>query len=390
MKSAKRFIIIHQTCCLLFFLGLNTVFAAAPQSDPVVGPRDILSISVFDEPALSMTVVVSASGEFSYPLLKVVKAAGKTAFELGVYMETRLKKEKFLQSPSVSVMIKEQKSATVVLSGAIKTPGSIPVYPGMRLRELLSTQGGILSTEAGPYIYIDRSNGEIITVDREALMKSKGNNDPKINHEVLPGDEIIVPEANDIYVLGAVNKPGGYPLTRKMTLGDALGLAGGRKDNAGNAMLWHHFGEDNQPVLITFTYNQLIKDPTAASAVIQAGESLYITPQDSIFVSGEVEKPGMLPWQPEMTLLTSLTAAGGPKLTAGNTITLIRESPDGRQVKKTYKLNDIKRGKGMDEKVFGGDLIYLSPNILKLPYTIRQVNPFSLPVTLFGGQILSF
>ena len=109
---------------------------AATPGDPVIGPRDVLDIKVYDEPGLSLTVVVSASGEFSFPLLRRVQVAGKTADELGLHMEQRLRDEHFLLDPSVSVILKEQNSTVVTLLGAVTKPGVVPIYPGMPLTHI--------------------------------------------------------------------------------------------------------------------------------------------------------------------------------------------------------------------------------------------------------------
>ena len=93
--------------------------------DPTVGPGDILRIEVYDEPALSLQLVVSASGEFSYPLLRRVVASGHTAHSLAREMEQRLSDEQYLRYPSVNVVIVEQRSSVVTLSGAVNNPGRI-------------------------------------------------------------------------------------------------------------------------------------------------------------------------------------------------------------------------------------------------------------------------
>jgi polysaccharide biosynthesis/export protein len=370
---------------LMGFMFLAVGLGAQPLSDPVIGPRDVLDIAVYNEPALSITVVVSESGEFSFPLLKRVKASGLSADALGLLMEERLENEQFLRNPSVTVMIKEQKFASVTISGAISRPGSSPIFPGMQLREFIAERGGV-SPQAGAFIHIQRSMGELFKVDRNIL--EKGEQEEQ-NIVLQPGDQIMVPQADHFYVLGAVNAPGGFPLTRVTRLGEALGIAGGRKPNGGNILLWHHVHDTEESDLITFTFEQYQSDPTIRNATVSAGDSLYINQNDFVFLSGKVEKPGAYSWEPGMSVRSAIITAGGRSVVAGNTITLIREDAGGKQEQQNIKFTDIKKGSRGDLALLPGDIINVSANpILNIPYTIRRINPFSLPIQVFGGSLL--
>ncbi|MBI1387553.1 MAG: hypothetical protein GC154_03805 [bacterium] len=361
--------------------------AALAATDPKIGPRDVLSITVYNEPTLTMDVVVSASGRFSFPLLGRVDAEGKTADQLGLHMEERLKKERFLADPTVIVRIHEQNSAAATLSGAMEKPGVAPIFPGMRLRELISRNGGVKADEAGPFLNVQRASGEMFSIDREALMSAQGVDSATLNIEVMPGDEVIAPIAREVYVLGAVNKPGGVAMTRALTLDDAFGLAGGRSQTAGDAMLWNHTEKDGEPKLITFTYYQYQNDPALRGAEMTPGDSVYVPQNDFVFVGGEVERPGAIPWKPEMTLMSAIVEAGDKTFVAGNDVWLIRAGADGRQARVKYKLTALRKG-GNPISVIPGDVIQVSPGILNIPYTLRRLNPFTLPVDIFGAPPL--
>lgn len=356
--------------------------------DPVIGPRDVLNIRVFNEPAMSMDVVVSASGEFSFPLLRRVKAAGKTLDELGLSMEKLLREGRYLLDPSVTVSFVEQKHFVITLTGAVSKPGIIPIYPGFRLRELIAQQGGVIHEKAGPFIHVQRPTGEQLKICREDLDAGDAVSMQKANIELIPGDDIIIPNANEFYVLGAVNQPGGFPLIRNTTLGEALGMAGGRAAKGGNTLLWHCNKKDSEPLLITFTYSQYQEDAAIRATSINPGDSLYITQNDFVFVGGKVEKPGTYPWEPNMTVVSAILTAGGREFIASQNVDLIREGSDGKQTKIKLNHSDLLKNRDKDVKVLPGDILFVSANpLLNIPYVIKRINPFASTLQMFDAAL---
>lgn len=371
----------------LFFALVPAGMAASIQ-DPVIGPRDVLKISVFNEPAMSMEVVVSASGEFSFPLLQRVQAGGKTLDELGLHMEKRLREGRFLIDPSVTVTFVEQRYFTVTLTGAIGKPGIVPIYPGFRLRDLIAQQGGIHDKIAGPFIHIQQDTGNLIKICRDDLENGTQEQMREANIELSPGDDVIVPNANEFYVMGAVNQPGGFPLTRDITLGEALGMAGGRTEKGGNTLLWHCNKPESEPILITFTYHQYQEEPAIRNAPVHPGDSLYITQNDFIFVGGKVENPGTYPWQPKMNILSALLTAGGREFTASQSIELIREGGDGKQFMMKFRYSELRKDKEKNMGVLPGDILHVGANpLLNIPYTLRRINPFSFSLQMFEAAM---
>ncbi len=91
-----------------------------------IGPQDVLDVSVFKVPELSRSVQVADSGTVNLPLVGEVPAAGRTAQEMERDLESKLGK-KYLQSPQVSVYIKEYNSQRVTIDGAVKKPGVYPI-----------------------------------------------------------------------------------------------------------------------------------------------------------------------------------------------------------------------------------------------------------------------
>jgi polysaccharide export outer membrane protein len=108
-----------------------------------VGPMDVLEITVFKVPELSMKgVQVADTGTINVPLLGEVPAAGRTAQEI----ERDLTKQlgaKYLKSPQVTVFVKEHNSQMVTIEGAVVKPGVYPIQGKLSLVRLVATAGGL-------------------------------------------------------------------------------------------------------------------------------------------------------------------------------------------------------------------------------------------------------
>ena len=200
--------------------------AAAP--DYVIGPGDLLSIVVYDAPDLSRDVRVSAKGFIKLPLLPdPIQADGRTPEELADVLAHEFQQRQILRNPQVTVVVKEFKSRPVAVLGAVKRPQMVPVLGPMNLLQVLSAVEG-LTDDAGGRIYVTRGAGlrelpatpgevgepenpgpRTLVVDVRDLMEMR---DPAANVPVYAGDMITVPRAGVIYVVGAVNKPGGFLL----------------------------------------------------------------------------------------------------------------------------------------------------------------------------------
>jgi polysaccharide biosynthesis/export protein len=108
-----------------------------------VGPMDVLEITVFKVPELSMKgVQVADTGTINVPLLGEVPAAGRTAQEIERDLTMQLG-AKYLKSPQVTVFVKEHNSQMVTIEGAVVKPGVYPIQGKLSLVRLVATAGGL-------------------------------------------------------------------------------------------------------------------------------------------------------------------------------------------------------------------------------------------------------
>jgi polysaccharide export outer membrane protein len=116
--------------------------ATARNSAYKVGSLDVLDISVFKVPELSKIVQVADTGTINLPLLGEVPAAGRTAQEIEQDL-TRKLGAKYLNSPQVTVFVKEHNSQRVTVEGAVRKPGVYPIRGKLSLVQLLATAEGV-------------------------------------------------------------------------------------------------------------------------------------------------------------------------------------------------------------------------------------------------------
>jgi polysaccharide export outer membrane protein len=148
------FLRVHIFLALLCLLAAcssssnNTAFMAkapdnvAASTEYLLSPGDLLDISVFQVPDLTKEVQIDAAGEISLPLIGDIKAGGQTAHSLEAEIATKLQ-AKYLQSPQVSVFVKNAAGQQVTVTGAVNKPGVYPVVGRTTLVQVLAQSGDL-------------------------------------------------------------------------------------------------------------------------------------------------------------------------------------------------------------------------------------------------------
>ena len=170
---------------------------AAPKKpatdDPnyVIGPQDVLDISVWKEPELTRPVPVRPDGRISMPLLNDVQAAGKTPLQLAADITAGLKK--FVTDPQVTVIVTTINSQRVFILGEVNRAGAYPLLPNMTVLQALSSAGGFT-------IYANLKKIYLLRVEDGKQVKHPFNYKDVLagkaadqNIFVKAGDTIVVP-----------------------------------------------------------------------------------------------------------------------------------------------------------------------------------------------------
>lgn len=190
-----------------------------------VGPGDVISIAVYDNPDLTTKVMVNSDGKIVMPLLGLVEVENLSIPDITREITRRLANG-YLVNPQVNVFIEEYRSKKVVILGKVRNPGLVELSGAITFLELVSKAGG-LDTDAGDTAMIKRNSKEgsdIIIVDLVALIE-KG--DLSQNVQIFDGDTVNISKGGMCFVTGEVKSPGTYPCEDDTTILKIIALSGG-------------------------------------------------------------------------------------------------------------------------------------------------------------------
>ena len=169
---------------------------------------DLVAVSVYDAPELTRTVRVDPDGTIHLPLLaEGVKAAGLMPRELENKLAEALKSGEILVDPVVKVTVVEYHSRPISVMGAVRKPVTFQSDGSVTLLDALARAEG-LTDEAGPEIIVTQ-NGVVQHIAVKELIDGA---DPAVNLRLTGNEEVRVPVAGKIFVLGNIRKPGGFPV----------------------------------------------------------------------------------------------------------------------------------------------------------------------------------
>jgi polysaccharide export outer membrane protein len=328
----------------LVWLAGASAQGSAP--DYVIGPRDVLQITVWGQADLSKDSQVDQDGSVSFPLLGRVKAAGLTTGALAVRLTELLEKD-YLVNPQVSVSVKEYLSKKVHVLGEAERPGLFYLTGATTLLEVLSRAGG-LSKTAGKQLILVRNAGDSAagrgnTILRFDLTKVQAG-DASQNIRLEDQDTLFIPKAHAYFVLGEVKSAGTFPLDKEVTALEALTIAGGFNDRAApSGVKLIRRAPDGQQETISLDLSGA--NSQDRNVKIQEGDTLLVAKGNTFFVFGEVKRPGAYQLEKETNILEGITIAGGfTDKAAPGRARVIRSTATGQQVFEVDMNDIIKRG----------------------------------------------
>ena len=198
----------------------------AAESDILLGPGDILRVSVFEQPDLSLEVRVSESGTITYPLIGEVKVGGETPAAAERKIARMLESGGFLRNPHVNIIVAQLQSLQASVLGQVNRPGRYPLDSAKSLADVLALAGGV-SADGGDLINLVRKvDGRSVreVIDFSEMMRS---GDLNSNVQISGGDIVYVERAPRFYIYGEVQRPSQYRLEHNMTVLQALSIGGG-------------------------------------------------------------------------------------------------------------------------------------------------------------------
>jgi polysaccharide export outer membrane protein len=245
-----------------------------------VGPGDLIYISVTGSPELSRSVRVTAGGKLILPLLhEGVPVLGLTPASIAEAVTAELVKEKLLVEPIVSAAVLEYRSRRVSVVGAVRMPGNFQAVGETRVLDAIARAQGF-TADAGPEVIVSFAKGaggekSPLHIPLKALLAAK---DSSLNIVLQGGEEIRVPEAPKLFVVGNVKMPGSYPLAdpEGSTILKALALSQGSLPfTAKRVYIYRLIADTGKREEIPVELRQILhrKSPDVA---LQANDILYV------------------------------------------------------------------------------------------------------------------
>lgn len=231
-RAVTGFILVVLT--VLFWLGVVPRAMAEVARDPraaaatdyVLGPADVVRVTVFQNPDLTTEARVSESGAITFPLLGSVVIGGQTAGAAERLIERQLREGGFVLQPQVSILPVQMRGNQVSVIGMVGRPGRYPLETAnLRLSDMLATAGGIAANGADTVVLIGVRDGKSVRreIDIPALFLKGSESDLPL----AGGDILYVHRAPTFYIYGEVQRPGAFRLERNMSVMQALATGGG-------------------------------------------------------------------------------------------------------------------------------------------------------------------
>jgi polysaccharide export outer membrane protein len=233
--------------------SLATTSSPGDTDQYLIGVDDVLQVFILDVAELSGQYRVGANGKVTLPVLtEPVAAAGLTLAQFSDSLAKDLKAAGLVSDPHVSTSVTQSRLHAVAIAGAVKTPQIYPLFSQTTLLDLLSQAQG-LEDDAGSTAIVRRGDiamraleadnhasftpeqreaQQTVVIDLKRLLESSNS---QLNVAIYPGDRVTIPRAGVVYVVGAVNKPGGFTMKSNghgITVLQALALAENTKSTA--------------------------------------------------------------------------------------------------------------------------------------------------------------
>jgi polysaccharide export outer membrane protein len=264
-------------------LALSAAVLIVPLSSPraqvsdkayIIGPEDVLEVQVWERKDLNQTVFVRPDGRTSLPLVGEIMVAGKTIQDLQDHLAKVY--EKTVQSAVVTVIVKEIKSRPVYFVGGFGRPGPLQLTREMTLLQAISVVGGVVPGGDAEKGYVLRGDKRT-AVDFYKLLQ-KG--DLSQNSRLEPGDTVVVPIADLVYVQGEVRAPSPLKYTTDLTLLKAITQAGGLTPLAASGrvdLLRGRAGEKKERIRVDV--DKIMRAPDENPDVILKPDDIIYVPQ---------------------------------------------------------------------------------------------------------------
>jgi polysaccharide biosynthesis/export protein len=246
---------------------------AFPQ-EYLIGPGDVLEVSVVGEALVTGPVTVGPDGNIVMPLVGQVSVQGLTLTQATDKITAALKE--YIREPQVVVALRQAapRRQFAYLLGQVARPGVYEMQTGWTVAELVAVAGGPGGAAALDRAFILRQS-ETIPVNLEKLLI---DGDTSANFPLVSGDLVIVPETKSrVVLMGMVSKPGPYMLRQGDRVVDVLSSAGGPVGNADTQQIGIIRQKDSKPTVMPVNLDKFYKSgDLSQNPILEPGDVIYV------------------------------------------------------------------------------------------------------------------
>jgi polysaccharide export outer membrane protein len=260
---------------MLFMLMPLAASAQAPpgaqDKDYIIGPEDVLEIQVWGNKDLNQVVFVRPDGRTSLPLVGEIGVSGKTVQALQDHLTNVY--EKTVKGAVVTVIVKEIRSRPVYFVGGFGKPGVMQLTRELTLLQAISVIGGVVPNADAEKGFVLRGE-QLFPIDFNRLVQ---RGDMSQNPKLEPGDSVVVPLADAVYVNGEVKLPGAVKYSGDLTILKALTQVGGLTPLAAGGRIDVLRGNAEKKERIRVDVDKMMRSP-------DENPDIRLQPNDIIFV----------------------------------------------------------------------------------------------------------
>ena len=239
-------------------------------------------------------------------------------------------------------------------------------HPELNIKIKVNSEGMIFLFRLDkPIVAVCKSERQL-AVDIENAYRVSYLKDPKVN--------VTIAEQNSqpISVIGSVEKPGRYPVQKRMHLLEILALAGGPNKEAGTRLLVARAGNSatcrdangNTPnteniALMNFKIRDIQEG--RKTLLMEPGDIVSILSADMVYVYGNVNEPGQILVRDPITLTQAIASSRGIKAASEGIVRILRQKPDSLERDDIpFNLKDIENGRAKDPYLEPNDIVAVS------------------------------
>ena len=253
------------------FAALALTGCMFAQSSPSIsslrlGAGDLIDVEVFDVPELKQELRISDMGNADLLMLGNIHLAGMTLANAEETIAKQLKERLLVTHPQVTLFVREYATQGAAISGEVRKPGIYAMFGPRTLLQVMAEAGG--PTEiAAPKISVRHRDGK----EETALLKNASQ------FNLRPGDSVIVPRTGIAYIVGEIQRAGGYAMQDEGTLSVAqlVALGGGLRPTArgGKAKLVRGSGKNRRELAVDV--DKILRG-LAPDLALQADDILFV------------------------------------------------------------------------------------------------------------------